>query len=331
MACRLIATGEVSGVSRNPRVVAVVVAYNRRELLAEVLAGLHAQSRTVDAIVVVDNASTDGSADVARTKAPNATLIELSENTGGAGGFAVGMAAAVSRHSPDWIWVMDDDTVPEPGALAGLLAAIDGYPGRELVAVGSRVVWTDGSEHPMNTPRPNPFASGAEKRAAAAVRSRPARSLSFVSSMYRADAVASEGYPIVDYFLWNDDFEFSARLLRRGRGLSVDNSVVVHKTKALASTDVDPGPRFRLEVRNKIWLFRYSRALRGGEKVVYIGASAVRWARTFLRSADRATLRHGLRTGLRQGWSSSPRQNSTALAGAGVPPDVLAIVDGPRR
>lgn len=317
--------------SKTPRVVAVVVAYNRRELLAEVLAGLHAQSRAVDAIVVVDNASTDGSSDVARSVAPGATLIELSENTGGAGGFAVGMAAAVSRHEPDWIWVMDDDTVPEAGALAALLAAIDGYQGNELVAVGSRVVWTDGSEHPMNTPRPNPFAGAAEKRAAAAVHARPVRSLSFVSSMYRADAVSRDGYPIVDYFLWNDDFEFSARLLRRGTGLSVDSSVVVHKTRALASTDVDPGPRFRLEVRNKIWLFRYSRALRRSEKIVYIGASTVRWLRTFVKSRDRATLRNGLRTGLNQGWTSAPRPNAVVLAGAGVPPDVLAIVDGPQR
>lgn len=325
------AAEEVNGVSRNPRVVAVVVAYNRRELLAEVLAGLHAQWRAVDAIVVVDNASTDGSADVARAVAPGATLLELSENTGGAGGFAVGMAAAVSRHDPDWIWVMDDDTVPEAGALAALLTAVEGYPGKDLTAVGSRVVWTDGSEHPMNTPRPNPFASATERRAAAAVHSRPARSLSFVSSMYRADAVVRDGFPIVDYFLWNDDFEFSARLLRRGTGLSVDRSIVVHKTKALASTDVDPGPRFRLEVRNKIWLFRYSRALRRTEKVIYIGASAARWARTFAKSRDRATLRHGLRAGLRQGWSSSPRPNSVVLAGASVPPDVLALVDGPSR
>lgn len=308
------------------RVVAVVVAYNRRDLLAEVLSGLHGQSRQVDAIVVVDNASTDESSDVVRERAPEATLIRLTRNTGGAGGFAVGMAAALARHQPDWIWVMDDDTIPEPEALGALLDAVDRYGSDELCAVGSRVVWTNGVEHPMNTPRRNPFAGRTERDRASSVDAVAVRSLSFVSSMYRADAVVRHGFPVVDYFLWNDDFEFSARLLRHGVGLSVPASQVVHKTKALASTDVDPGPRFRLEVRNKVWLFRTSRALSVGEKVVYIGASALRWAKTFRGSQDRHTLRTGLSAGLKEGFGRKPRQNSEALAGAGVPDDVLAVL-----
>lgn len=302
------------------------MAYNRRDLLAEVLDGLRAQSRPVDAIVVVDNASSDHSSDVVRERCPEATLVRLTRNTGGAGGFAVGMAAAVARHRPDWIWVMDDDTIPESGALDGLLRALDGYPSDDLVALGSRVVWTEGSEHPMNTPRRNPFARRTEKDRAAAAASQPVRSLSFVSSMYRADAVERHGLPIADYFLWNDDFEFSARLLRHGTGLSVPASTVVHKTRALASTDTDPGERFYLEVRNKVWLFRTSRALSIGEKVVYIGASVVRWVRTFIRSRDRPTLRRGLRTGLADGFHSRPRPNAASLADAGVPDDVLAVL-----
>jgi rhamnopyranosyl-N-acetylglucosaminyl-diphospho-decaprenol beta-1,3/1,4-galactofuranosyltransferase len=308
------------------RVVAVVVAYNRRDLLAEVLDALSAQSRPVDAVVVVDNASSDDSEGVVRDRAPDATLISLTRNTGGAGGFAVGMAAAVARHSPDWIWVMDDDTIPEAGALDGLIRAAHDHPGNDLVAVGSRVLWTEGSEHPMNTPRRNPFANRREKDRAAAADSLPVRSLSFVSSMYRADAVERWGLPVADYFLWNDDFEFSARLLRHGTGLSVPASTVIHKTKALASTDTDPGERFYLEVRNKVWLFRTSPALTVGEKAVYIGASVVRWTRTFVRSADRATLRRGLRTGLRDGFRTRPRPNQASLSGAGLPADVLAVV-----
>ncbi|MEB4615401.1 glycosyltransferase, partial [Leucobacter sp. M11] len=97
------------------RVTAVIVAYNREELLRETLAGLAAQRRAVDEIIVVDNASSDQSASVVREVAPEARLISLTENTGGAGGFAVGMAAALgstAAEDPDWVWVMDDDTVP---------------------------------------------------------------------------------------------------------------------------------------------------------------------------------------------------------------------------
>lgn len=312
--------------AKDPRVVAVVVAYNRSALLGEVLQGLQSQERQADAVVVVNNASTDSSSDVVRERAPWADLIELSTNTGGAGGFAVGMAAAVSRHNPDWVWVMDDDTVPTATALSGMLDAIARYPRTDLYAVGSRVTWTDGTDHPMNTPRTHPFACANERAWAHAVNSVPVRSLSFVSSMYRADRVYALGYPIADYFLWNDDFEFSSRIIKGGMGLSVPASVVIHKTKALADTDTDPGARFRLEVRNKLWLFRYSRALGFGEKIIYGGSSLVRWVRTFLKSADRKTLRRGLLNGVKEAQDRPPRSNAEALADAGAPDDVIVEI-----
>ncbi|HZK60086.1 MAG TPA: glycosyltransferase, partial [Cryobacterium sp.] len=129
--------------SPQPRVVAVVVAWNRRDLLAEVLEALARQAAGLARIVVVDNASTDDSADVARAAGPLVDLVRLDRNTGGAGGFAAGLAVALERHRPDWVWLMDDDTVPTPTALAELLAAVDGT---DAVVAGSRVVWTDGSD-----------------------------------------------------------------------------------------------------------------------------------------------------------------------------------------
>lgn len=306
------------------RVTAVVVAYNRRDLLVEVLDALARQSRPVDAIVVVNNASTDDTSQVVRDAEREITLIELTHNTGGAGGFAVGMAAAVARHNPDWIWVMDDDTVPTEDALLGLMNAATHYPEPRLAAVGSRVEWMDGAEHPMNTPRPNPFADAAEKKAADAVGAMPVRSLSFVSSMYRADVVRKVGYPIADYFLWNDDFEFSTRVLLGRRGLSTPASVVVHKTVRRGAADDDPGERFRFEVRNKIWMFWHSRSLTRGEKTVYGASSLARWVRTAVKSSDRRVLRDGFNTGRREGLQHPPRLNSVVLRDAGVPDDVLA-------
>ncbi|GAB2510883.1 glycosyltransferase [Paramicrobacterium agarici] len=307
-----------------PRVVAVVVAYNRQELLKEVLASLSEQTHRVTAIVVVNNASTDASSDVVREYAPDATLLELMENTGGAGGFAVGMATAMVRHDPDWIWVMDDDTVPTEGALMGLMNAVTQYPGRDLAAVGSTVVWTDGAVHPMNTPRSNPFASRGERSDADAIGAMPVRSLSFVSSMYRAEVVGASGYPIANYFLWNDDFEYSARVLRGRRGLSIPGSVVVHKTARRGATDDDPGERFRFEVRNKIWLFRRSKALGPREKLVYAGSSLARWGRTFLKSRGRDVLRRGFLQGCREGLHGGPSKNEEILRTSGVPADVYA-------
>ena len=116
-----------AGASGALRVTAVLVAWNRRELLREALEALAAQTRPVDRLVVVDNASDDGSdavaAELLAAWGDRARLIRLTENTGGAGGFAVGIAAAVADPATDWVWVMDDDTVPGPDALSGALAS----------------------------------------------------------------------------------------------------------------------------------------------------------------------------------------------------------------
>jgi len=307
-----------------PRVVAVVVAYNRRDLLAEVLSALAAQRHPLARVVVVDNASTDDSADVVRAAGELVDLVPLERNTGGAGGFAAGMAVALDRHAPDWLWLMDDDTVPAEDALEAMLAAV---AASEFVAAGSRVVWTDGTEHPMNTPRAKPFVSRDERAAAERRGGIPIRSTSFVSMLVRADVVREVGLPIADYFIWNDDFEYSTRVLRGRRGIHVPGSVVVHKTKVLGSTDVDPGARFYYEVRNKLWMFRHSRSLSPFEKLVYGGSSVLRWIRTFLRSDDRAVLRDGWRRGRHDGMRFRPRPNADALAGLGEASDAVRVVE----
>ncbi|CAQ00755.1 glycosyltransferase [Clavibacter sepedonicus] len=299
-----------------PRVVAVVVAYNRRELVMETLGALGRQSRQPDAVVVVDNASTDGSADAVAAAFPDANLTRLARNTGGAGGFAVGIERALHAHEADLVWLMDDDTVPDPGALAALLRARAQAPARTVV-LASAVRWVDGRPHPMNTPRTRPSAGRRERERAAAHGCVPVRSASFVSFMVEADAVRRHGLPVADYFLWNDDFEYSTRLLRRGRGHLVVDSTVEHRTRTFGSTDVDPGARFYFEVRNKVWLLTRSRALSPVERVLYAGAATRSWARTFLRSSDRAVLADGLRRGLRDGFASGPRESAAVLADLG--------------
>ena len=306
------------------RVVAVVVAYNRAELLAEVLAALAAQRAPLARVVVVDNASTDASAEVARAAGELVDLVSLPRNTGGAGGFAAGMAVALADHEPDWLWLMDDDTVPTEGALAELLGAVGGT---DAVVAGSRVVWHDGTEHPMNTPREKPFVSRDERIAAARHGGIAIRSTSFVSMLVRADVVREIGLPIADYFIWNDDFEYSTRALRGRRGIHVPASVVVHKTKVLGATDADPGARFYYEVRNKLWMFRRSTSLSASEKLLYGASSVRRWMRTVARSHERDVLRDGWKRGYRDGTRTRPRPNAMALAGLGRASDAVQRVE----
>jgi len=309
--------GRVGAVSA--RVVAVVVTWNRRQLLEEALAALAAQTLAPVEVVVVDNASTDGTTALLQERYGHLDVVHLTRNTGGAGGFAAGMERALT-HDPDLVWLLDDDTVPTPTAaeeLAKVWSTHRDGTGRPPAVLASKVVWTDGRDHPMNTPRAKPGASRAERAAASAVGAVPVRSASFVSIMCDADVVRERGTPVADYFLWNDDFEYSTRLIRGRAGLYCPASVVVHKTAKFGSTDADPGERFFYEVRNKVWLFTQSNGLTVPEKLLYGGSTVRRWGRTFARSEDRGTLARGLRTGLASGLRGRPRSNGIVLDEAG--------------
>ena len=104
-------------------VTAIVVTYNRLPLLKQCLATLRAQTVQGFTVLLVDNASTDGTADYIKTLAmPGLVCRNPGENLGGAGGFAYGIRAAAELGC-EAVWIMDDDTLPEPDALAALLAA----------------------------------------------------------------------------------------------------------------------------------------------------------------------------------------------------------------
>jgi GT2 family glycosyltransferase len=308
-----------------PRVTAVVVTWNRRDLLEEALGALARQTHLPAEVVVVDNASTDGTSELLEASYPHVDLVRLTSNVGGAGGFAAGIEQALT-HEPDLVWLLDDDTIPYPTAAEMLVRSWGTYPGvvsagstspKRPALLASRVIWTDGRDHPMNTPRRKPGANVEEARAAEAVDAVPIRSASFVSIMCDADVVRERGLPVADYFLWNDDFEYSTRLLRGNVGLYCPRSVVEHRTKVFGSTDADPGERFFYEVRNKLWMFTRSRSLTPVEKLLYGGSTLRRWARTFAGSEDRSTLGRALGRGAVAALRGSPRSNAEVLESAG--------------
>lgn len=241
------------------RVCAVVVTYNRLELLRECLTALGEQSRPLDKVLLIDNASSDGTPDVVRSEFPWVELVELPDNRGGAGGFYEGTKRAYDEGF-DWLWLMDDDTIPTEGALAELLAApaaLEGLP-RPLV-LASRVILPDGSLHPFNRP---PLDQRDPTRTMEAVGRgyMPIRHASFVSALVHRDAVSELGLPRGGFFIWVDDVEFTARVLRENAGYAVPSSVVVHKSHTRGA--VHSGDRYYYAIRNTLYLLR-SGALRG--------------------------------------------------------------------
>jgi GT2 family glycosyltransferase len=235
-----------------PQVTAVVVTYNRAAKLATVLDGVLAQSRPVDRILVIDNASTDETGQVLARYAgePRLAACRLSENTGGAGGFAEGMAQAYAAGA-DFVWLMDDDCYAQPDALAELLSGIERAEkvlAQPISFAGSMVRWTDGSLCIMNSPPASDDWGDLVVRGEAMTLTEVC---SFVSMLIPAWAIERVGLPLRPYFIWFDDAEYARRLRRIGRGVQVHTSVVVHdlaENKAVNVTYVTPAT---------LWKFRY--------------------------------------------------------------------------
>jgi rhamnopyranosyl-N-acetylglucosaminyl-diphospho-decaprenol beta-1,3/1,4-galactofuranosyltransferase len=124
-------------------IAAIIVTFNRKHLLTQCLNALLSQTRVPDKIVVVDNASSDGTPELLQEKGylDNSVIdyVRLPENTGGAGGFHEGMKRAYEGNY-DWLWLMDDDGYPAPDCLEKLLEARE-----SLEIIGSVVVLPEDS------------------------------------------------------------------------------------------------------------------------------------------------------------------------------------------
>ena len=137
------------------RLTAVVVTFNRLAPLKETLSRLlAAPPSALNSVVVVNNASTDGTGDwLVAQHDPRLDILTLATNVGGAGGFSVGMARARQTYDPDWIVVMDDDARPAAGALETFQARDHGG----WDALAAAVYFPDGRICEMNRPSRNPF------------------------------------------------------------------------------------------------------------------------------------------------------------------------------
>lgn len=249
--------------ARKRSVAAVVVTYNRKELLLECLDCLAAQDlgelggAYELSVIVVDNASTDGTQEALAPLVASGRLVyhNTGENLGGAGGFNFGMRVAVEA-GYDFVWVMDDDCMAHSDTLRELLLAGEGLDG-DYGYLTSVCLWTDGTPCTMNRQR-HPLHTTIEDFTPEL---QPCTLASFVSLFVPADVIAELGLPIKDFFIWTDDWEFTRRVSRVHPCYVVGTSVVTHKCKVNGAGNIalDSGERisrFRLAYRNDIVLYR---------------------------------------------------------------------------
>lgn len=219
-------------------VAAVIVTFNRKELLRECLNAVLAQKYAVSKIILIDNASTDGTKDML---AQNGFLTnevleyhKMTENLGGAGGFFEAIKIA-SQGSYDFVWIMDDDTIPQSDCLWELIHAI--YllnTHKEKFSFVASAVFGENHEY-MNLPvlnnklSENGYAYWYHYLADGLVNIKAA---TFVSILVNTNAIKQCGLPCKDYFIWGDDYEYTTRLTAfYGDGYFVGKSVAIHKRK----------------------------------------------------------------------------------------------------
>ncbi|MBO9407311.1 glycosyltransferase [Shimia sp. R9_1] len=220
------------------RLVAVVVTFNRLEKLKETLHRLlESPVEELSSVVVVDNASTDGTGDWLSFLTDDRLDLILSDtNTGGAGGFEMGMRHAMEAHQPDWLVVMDDDGRPEPGALA----VFHGLPDGKWDAVAAAVYFPSGEICEMNRPSRNPFWHWKEFLRTLAGGGRSGFHIppsaydgegfqidvtSFVGFFVSAEMVRRIGYPDPALFIYGDDGIYTLGLSKSGGRIGFEPSV----------------------------------------------------------------------------------------------------------
>lgn len=241
-------------------IVAVVVTYNRKELLRQCIDCLLKQEKISCDVLVVDNASTDGTKEVLLKEYKNNQHIKYlntGKNLGGAGGFEIGIKTAL-EYGYENVWIMDDDTMPEPSALIELSKA-DGYLNGEWGFLSSAVYWTNGDLCVANRPKKTLFKHIDEKD----LNNRYCKILmgSFVSMLVKSDVIRDLGLPLGEYFIWTDDYEFSGRISRKYPCYFIPNSRVTHAmavhTRAdLATSDECRLQRFRYLYRNDFHCYK---------------------------------------------------------------------------
>lgn len=216
-----------------PKVVAVIVTYNRKELLVECLNAVFGQSIPVKQVIVIDNASTDGTAEELEKRGilnrKEFIYKRMEQNSGGAGGFYEGIQTSLESGC-DWVWIMDDDTIPDNACLENLLIA------RQIVneEVSFFASCVEGMKHePMNVPglntksTENGYSDWYKYLEFGLVKIEKA---TFVSLLINMKAIKQCGLPCKEFFIWGDDSEYTMRLCRNfGNAYFVGKSKVCHK------------------------------------------------------------------------------------------------------
>jgi len=220
--------------NKKEKIAAVVVTYNRKQLLKECLDALLSQTRSLDSIILIDNASTDGTPEFLKENGyldnPKIDYVRLPENTGGAGGFYEGVKRGYEK-GYDWLWLMDDDSEPKKDALEILIFYFN------LKNVSALSCLQLDKEMRIDYPHRGYFNfknvfSGIVKNFDETEINKDFVEIdhsSFVGLLIKRSSISKIGYPKKEFFIHYDDVEYCIRLRKEGKILLIPKSVIIHK------------------------------------------------------------------------------------------------------
>lgn len=209
--------GVPDGISKNHYqimavgVSAIIVTHNRKDRLRRCLVSIQDQTHSVREIIVVDNASTDGTANMLERDFPEVTNLALSENTGAAGGFAAGMDYG-AESGVEWLWVLNDDNHPTSGCLERLLEEAEALTTRgiQVGMVAPRRVRNGNINRTLWKGR---TISESKQTDDVAV---PSDIVVFNGCLISSQVVEEIGVPHGPYFMMMEEHEFSLRVRKSG-------------------------------------------------------------------------------------------------------------------
>jgi hypothetical protein len=223
---------------------------NSRELLLACLASL----RGTDAeIVVLDNASEDGSADAVRERFPDVRLIAQQFRAG----FGANHNAVIRATTRRYVYVLNEDTTSDDWGFERLVSFLDAHP--RVAALGPRLVYPDGSVQDSAWRFPTPFVSALGlvtlgKAGVKQSRGEAPRSVDWVTGaalLLRREALDEVGLFDEGFFLYSEEVDLQLRLRRSGWGIRFfpDVTVVHHESQFSAGV-----PERRI---NEMWRSRH--------------------------------------------------------------------------
>ncbi len=225
------------------KVTAVVVTYNRMQLLCECIHSLRTQSRPPDNILVVNNGSTDSTEQWLKSQKDIEFITQ--PNVGSGGGFSTGIAEAYKRGAT-WVWCMDDDGYPKEDALKNLLDASD----EELMLRNCAVidkedkktfVWKTGNYHTMDEVDCQVIHGIGHP---------------FNGTLLHRKVIERVGVPDAKFFLWGDETEYYYRIVKKNHipVCTVANSIHYHPRTAFSyknDWDYTSGWKMYYYIRNR--------------------------------------------------------------------------------